>query len=172
MLNELFIDGLVYSKYVDKYVTFYNWPHFCDLCNWWLWKVFLWYQEWKVCHLHHKMFNIKCTYSLCYIVSAMSYEDVLLLFKCQVVSYFVNLMLHRLHLKAKQTSSFWDFTKSDGSISTLDWDSLSMLFSVSISMSSFSFSMVTSSALTTSTFSSLNVSWLKFEDLSYFNSLS
>ena len=107
-----------------------------------------------------------------YLVGAVSYEDVLLLFKCQVVSYFVNLMLHRLHLKAKQTSSFWDFTKSDGSISTLDWDSLSMLFSVSISMSSFSFSMVTSSALTTSTFSSLNVSWLKFEDLSYFNSLS
>ena len=73
-----------------------------------------------MCHLHHKMFNIKCTYSLCYIASAMSYEDVLLLFKCQVVSYFVNLMLHSLHLKAKQTSSFWDFTKSDGSISTLD----------------------------------------------------
>ena len=73
-----------------------------------------------MCHLHHKMFNIKCSYSLCYIVGAVSYEDVLLLFKCQVVSYFVNLMLHSLHLKTKQTSSFWDFTKSDGSISTLD----------------------------------------------------
>ena len=47
------------------------------------------------------MLNIKCTYSLCYIVGAVSYEDVLLLFKCQVVSYFVNSMLHSLHQKNK-----------------------------------------------------------------------